>query len=206
MAAQSRLTLLTAALVASVLSPAASAQASLDRSTRTRGRSVRAFARGQEARPRSAPVRKTGREVETPSTNSVESAAPVASELHGPGGVGREGGRAVRSKRAGLGNSEERSEAPPALVASRSIKVGRQQPLRTARAPSNPRFGRRAPARAHDSSDDRASEWTALQRADPPAADDVRVRADQSVGFTTGETLCPAIKQTRTAPPSRKAS
>ena len=128
MAAQSRLTLLTAALVASVLSPAASAQGKrpwIDPPAHVGAPSEPSPADRKPA-PVQPPSEKPAARSETPSTNSVESAAPVASERTGPGGVGRaEGGRrpleAGRSRQLGRA---QRSGRQPSLLPGASRSVG----------------------------------------------------------------------------------
>jgi hypothetical protein len=142
MAAQSRLTLLTAALFASVLSPVASAQGKrpwIDPPADVGAPSDSSPAERKPA-PVQPPTENPAARSETRSTNSVESAAPVASERTAPAASAPRR-VAAPSARSGPVSATRKSAAKrtAAPVASRNIKVGRQQPLRTARARSNPR-------------------------------------------------------------------
>ena len=134
MAAQSRLTLLTAALVASVLSPAASAQGKrpwIDPPAHVGAPSEPSPADRKPA-PVQPPSEKPAARSETPSTNSVESAAPVASERTAPAASAARR-VAAPSARSGPVSATRKSAAkrtePPLLPgASRSVGNSRFAP------------------------------------------------------------------------------
>lgn len=143
MAAQSRLPLVTAALVGSILS-AATASAQGKRPWIDPPANVGAPSDPSPADRKPTPVQppsdKPAARSETPSTHSVESAAPVAPERAAPAASAprRVAAPAARSRpvSAARKSAAKRMAAP---VASRSLTTGRRQPLRTATARSNSR-------------------------------------------------------------------
>jgi hypothetical protein len=144
MAAQTRLTLVTAALVGSILGVgAASAQGKrpwIDPPADVGAQSGSSPADKSSAPVQPSPEKPVARP-ETPASNSVDTAAPAAPERTAPA-VSARRRVAEPAARSGRGTSKvARSVAKRTgpSVASRSLAGGSRQALRTARAKSNAR-------------------------------------------------------------------